>query len=108
MSPSPSRPVSLLDYLMGLRDNLPRQLLLHLGEINVTRLVAFIDGFRACQDVNGLHDEEYGRFFEWLRDVKHEFPPEGWEVKYLRECDGDHERAIARFLGFVAEFVAAR
>jgi len=107
-SQSVSRPVHLLDYLMGMRDNMPRQLLLNMGEINISRMVAFIDGFRTCQDVNGLHDAEYGRFSDWLRDVKQEFPTDGWDAKYLRDCDGDHERAIARFLGFVAEFVALR
>ncbi|ATB29305.1 hypothetical protein [Melittangium boletus] len=106
--PVAPRRVLLLDYLMGMRDNMPRQLLLHMGEINIARMVAFIDGFRACQDVNGFHDEEYGRFSDWLRDVKQEFPTDGWDAKCLYDCDGDHERAIARFLGFVAEFVASR
>jgi hypothetical protein len=40
--------------------------------------------------------------------VKHELPTEGWDVKYLRDCDGDHERAIRKFLDFVAELVALR
>jgi hypothetical protein len=100
--------VYLLDYLMRLRQEKVRGLLLDMGEINVARMVAFIDGYRACQYANGIEDEEYGLFRDWLRDVKHEFPTEGWDVKYLRDCDGDHERAIRKFLDFVAEFVALR
>jgi len=104
----PRRHVYLLDYLMRLRQENTRGLLLDMGEVNVTRMVAFTDGYRACQYANGIKDEEYGLFRDWLRDVKHEFPGEGWDVKYLRDCDGDHERAIRKFLDFAAEFVALR
>jgi hypothetical protein len=100
--------VYLLDYLMRMQQNMSRQLLLNMGDINATLMVAFIDGYRACQYANDIEDEEYGLFRDWLRDVKHEFPTEGWDVKYLRDCDGDHERAIRKFLDFVVEFVALR
>lgn len=106
--PAPHRHVYMLDYLMRLRQEETRGLLLDMGDINVSLLVAFTDGYRACQRANGIRDEEYIRFRDWLRDVKHEFPGEGWDVKYLRDCDGDHERAIRKFLDFVAEFVALR
>jgi hypothetical protein len=100
--------VYLLDYLMRLRQEKTRGLLLDMGEVNVTRMVAFIDGYLSCEDANDIPDEEYVRFHKWLREVKHELPTEGWDVKYLRDCDGDHERAIRKFLDFVAEFVALR
>jgi hypothetical protein len=101
--------VYLLDYLMRMRqDNLRRQLLLSMGDIDITRMVAFVDGYRACQFANGIEDEEYGLFRDWLRDVKQEFPTDGWGAKYLRDCDGDHERAIRKFFDFVSEFVALR
>jgi hypothetical protein len=104
-----SRPqVYLLDYLMRLRQEKTRGLLLDMGEINVARMSAFINGYLSCEDANGIEDEEYCLFHKWLRDVKQEFPTEGWDVKYLRDCDGDHERAIRKFLDFVAEFVALR
>jgi hypothetical protein len=102
------RHVYLLDYLMRLRREKTRGLLLDMGEVDVARMVAFTDGYRACQRANGITDEEYGLFRDWLRDVKNEFPTEGWDVKYLRDCDGDHERAIQKYLDFVAEFVALR
>jgi hypothetical protein len=105
---SPRSHVYLLDYLMRLRHEKSRGLLLDMADINVTRMVAFIDGYLSCEEANGIKDEEYRRFFRWLRDVKHEFPGEGWDVKYLRDCEGDHERAIGKFLDFVAEFVALR
>ena len=100
--------VYMLDYLMRIRDGMPRQLLLSVGEINIVRLSSFIAGYRACQSTNGIQDEEYILFRNWLRDVKEEFPTDGWDKKYLRDCDGDHERAIHKFLDFVAEFVALR
>jgi len=102
------RHVYLLDYLMRLRQEKTRGLLLDMGAVDVSLMVAFIDGYRACQRANGIRDEERIRFYDWLRDVKNELPTEGWDVKYLRDCDGDHERAIQKFLDFVAEFVALR
>ncbi|HEX5750256.1 MAG TPA: hypothetical protein VFZ09_28755 [Archangium sp.] len=107
--PSAYRHVYLLDYLMRMRGAMQKGLLaMYLGDIDVTRMVAFTDGYRACQSANGVEDEEYGLFRDWLRDVKQEFPTEGWAAKYLRDCDGDHERAIRKFLDFAAEFVALR
>jgi hypothetical protein len=100
--------VYMLDYLMDLRQDVQRQVLLSVGEVDIQRLAAFIAGYRACQSSNGITDEEYIRFRDWLRDVKQEFPTEGWDAKYLRDCDGDHERAIRKLLGFVAEFVDSR
>ena len=109
-SPDPSarHHVRMLDYLMRLRKEGERGLLLDMGEVNVTRMVAFVDGYLSCEIANGIEDEEYRQFFRWLRDVKQEMPTEGWAAKYLRDCEGDHERAIRKFLDFVAEFVALR
>lgn len=100
--------VYMLDHLMRIRDGMPRQLLLSIGDINILRLSSFIAGYRACQSANGIQDTEYILFRDWLRDVKQEFPTEGWDQKYLRDCGGDHERAVHKFLGFVAEFIALR
>jgi hypothetical protein len=38
--------------------------------------------------------------------VKQELPGEGWAQKYLVDCEGDHERAIRKFLDFAAEYAA--
>jgi hypothetical protein len=45
-------------------------------------------------------------FSLWLRDVKKAFPGEGWDHAYLKEFHGDHDRALRKFLDFVAEFRA--
>ena len=103
----PERPVLLLDYLLRIRqDMLAGRLGMHIGDPNVEHMVGFVNGYHSCLISNRIRDEEYGRFFEWLRDVKKEFPGEGWAAKYLRDCHGDHEQAIRKYLDFVAEFVA--
>ena len=104
--PSAQAPLCILDYLMSLRQDMQRQLLMSLGEVDINRMAAFISGYRACQSTQGLTDDEYIRFRKWLRDEKQEFPTEGWDTKYLRDCAGDHERAIRKLLDFVAEFVS--
>jgi hypothetical protein len=43
-------------------------------------------------------------FFLWLHDVKKAWPAEGWAEAYLREFDGDHTRAVRKYLDYVAEF----
>jgi hypothetical protein len=40
----------------------------------------------------------------WLRDVKKAWPAEGWAEAYLREFNGDHTRAVRKYLDYVAEF----
>ncbi len=102
--PRPRMP--LLDYLLRMRnDLLAGRLGMHLGDPHVEQMQGFITGYNACMASSGTIDEEYGRFREWLR-MKGEFPPEGWAAKYLRDCHGDHEQAIRKYLDFVAEFVA--
>jgi hypothetical protein len=100
---------SLVDELLVMRRDFvvePERLCIHIGELNTYLLDGFIAGYRACQGVHGIEDERYLRFREWLRDVKEEFPTEGWRTKYLRDCDNDHVRAIRKFLDLVAEFHA--
>jgi hypothetical protein len=103
------RPVLLLDVLLFVRNEVEkgRPLWFFLGgEIHVQSMVAFIAGYRAGCHYNGLENSEYNAFVAWLRDVKQELPGEGWARKYLADCGGDHERAIRKFLDFVAEYVA--
>ena len=96
----------ILKYLLRLRQDLQRgQLRLHVREVDAQRFNTFVDGYNACMEFNDLADGQYGRFRDWLRDVKKEFPGEGWPAPYLRMCHGDPERAISRYLDFVAEFV---
>ncbi len=100
------RHVLMLDLLMFLRDQLRKGIFLDMfiNSTDVHALVAFIAGVQMALRHNALLDPEYKEFVIWLRDVKQEFPCEGWARKYLRDCDGDHLAAIEKFLGFVAEF----
>ncbi len=101
--------VLLQDYLLRIREDMKAgRLEMHLGETRIERMVGFVDGYRACLWANGIEDVEYGRFSRWLRDVKQAFPTEGWAARYLQDCEGDHERAIRKFLDFVAEFAALK
>jgi hypothetical protein len=94
---------STIDMLLHIREELSR-LPMYLGELNVLSLNGLILGFRICLSTKGNTDERYYRFREWLREVKREFPPEGWCAKYLRDCNGDHLGAIRKFLDRVAEY----
>jgi hypothetical protein len=104
------RRVNLMDALLYARKRiLEKQGLWSVtGFDTVESLVSFTVGWASNTQFNGGSDQEWRDFWDWLRDVKHEMPPEGWHVKYLRDCDGDHERAALKFLDFAAEFVALR
>jgi hypothetical protein len=78
---------------------------MYIGEADICRFAGFVDGYRFCCVERGEPDVEFTRFCEWLRVEKEEFPPEGWESKYMRDCKGDHLAAIMKFLDFVAEFM---
>ncbi|MDC0714632.1 hypothetical protein POL68_39655 [Stigmatella sp. ncwal1] len=50
-------------------------------------------------------DEGQDQLFDlWLDKVKKAWPAEGWAEAYVRECDGDHTRAVRKYLDYVAEF----
>lgn len=103
---APGCQVMVLDYLLRLREAaLQGRIAMHLGDVDVDRLRSFVDGYNACLSANGCDNHEYGRFREWLRE-RGEFPVEGWAAKYLADCEGDHERAIRKYLDFAAEFMA--
>jgi hypothetical protein len=95
------------DTLLRIRRELEQGRWGLLGESgDVERFAAFVDGYNACRMANGIADERYSRFFDWLRDDKHELPGEGWPAKYLRDCRGDHAQAVRKYLDFAAEFAA--
>jgi hypothetical protein len=104
------RKVGLLDALRYTRQQLlmGRGLWFVTGGNTVDSLLSFTIGWASNTQFNGGRDQEWRDFWDWLRDEKHELPPEGWHIKYLRDCGGDHERAAMKFLDFVEEFVASR
>jgi len=99
----------LLDVLRWSRQQLMigRGLWFVAGGDRVDSLVSFIHGWLAHDVFNQTSDPEWQEFETWLRDVKNEFPGEGWHVKFLADCGGDHERAAMKFLDFVEEFVTS-
>ncbi len=104
--PPPGCRVLTLDHLLRIReDALAGRVAMHLGDMDVDRLRSFVDGYNACLAANGCDNREYGLFREWLRE-RGEFPVEGWAIHFLRQCGGDHEKAIRKYLDSVAEFVA--
>lgn len=102
--------VSTIDLLMFIREKMNEGMIpeIFIGSANVHALVAFTEGSSMALYHNGHPDQEFQDFIAWLRDIKREFPGDGWAKKYLRESGGDHVVAIRKFLDFVAEFVATR
>ncbi|MDY7231942.1 hypothetical protein [Hyalangium rubrum] len=108
--PSPSAakaPPTLVEVLLRIRDDMrTRQAppYLYMGLPNAGRLRCFMGGYWRCTYQLGMDEGQDHLFGLWLRDVKKAWPGEGWAAAYLRECDGDHLRAVSKFLDFVAEF----
>jgi hypothetical protein len=104
------RQVGLMDALLYARKRIleKRGLWSVTGFDTVESLFAFTMGWASNTQFNGGADLEWQAFWDWLRDEKKEMPPEGWHVKYLRDCGGDHERAALKFLDFAHEFVSLR
>lgn len=100
---------SILDKLLIMRSALlkdPELLKMYIGHLHVLAMNGFIQGYRSCQGVQAVRDERYLRFLDWLRLDKEEITSEGWETRFLRDCDNDHLRAIRKLLDLVAEFHA--
>jgi hypothetical protein len=104
------RPVGLLDALLWLRQWMEQghELSLLTGSRSIDSLYCFTFGWSRNTLYNRQKDPSLASFWGWLRDVKKEFPGEGWHVKYLRDCQGDHTRAVRKFLDLAAEFKESR
>ncbi|WP_434379901.1 hypothetical protein [Melittangium boletus] len=104
------REVKMLDVLLYAREHVRarRGLWFITGLDTIDSLFAFTIGWASNTQFNQRSDPEWEEFQDWLRDEKHEAPGEGWHVKYLRDCGGDHERAALKFLDFAQEFRESR
>lgn len=104
------RQVEMLDALLWIRQRMyeGRELSFITGEDTVDSLYSFFLGWLRNTLFNEREDLTVEPFQVWLRDVKKEFPGEGWHVKYLRDFQGDHRKAALKFLDFAAEFMASR
>jgi hypothetical protein len=100
-------PPSLLDALLQIRSDMQVRSsppYLYIGIPNARRLRCFTQGYNWCANHLGIDEGQDQLFGLWLRDVKKAWPGEGWVAAYLREFDGDHTRAVRKYLDYVAEF----
>ena len=106
-APAKGRCVSVLRELMELRAQVLRAGVSPPGLHRFEELVAYMEGYLKCCDRNGLDDDVFGDFRDWLRDVRGALP-EGWTRSYVETSGGDHQTAMRRFLDFVAEYLSLR
>jgi len=110
VSPAEVKPViSLHDVLLRIRQDMRSRTAgpyLYIGMPDVGWMQCFIIGYAECLDSFGVERGAEGLFRDWLRDVKKALPGQGWEKAYLEEFHGDHQRALLKYLDFVAEFRA--
>jgi hypothetical protein len=107
LRPGVKAPPTLVEVLLQIRSDMRiRQAppYLYLGIPNTGRVRCLTLGYSACARHLGMDEGQDQLFFLWLRDVKKALPAEGWAEAYLRECDGDHTRAVRKYLDSVAEF----
>ncbi len=74
-------------------------------DVRIELLGSYIMGFREASQLGGFDVSDADAFFEWLLEEKKEFPPQGWATKYLNDCNGSHLDAIAKFWGFLHEYL---
>jgi hypothetical protein len=115
MSLSPAMPsqvkpaVPLMDILLNLREDMNARGVgpyRYIGMADVERVAGFIGGYGECLRDLGVEVGSDALFRDWLRDVKKALPGQGWAAAYLEEFQGDPERALRKYLDFVAEFRA--
>jgi hypothetical protein len=78
----------------------------YIGIADVERVECFLVGYACSTGALGFSSGQDGLFGDWLRDVKKAWPGEGWAAAYLREFEGDHLRALRKYVDFAAEFRA--
>jgi hypothetical protein len=103
------KPSTTLDFLLEIRREIgdtEGRLGMFIGPITVRRMEGLIAGYRLCRGLVGARDEEYVRFERWLHEEKGLPAGQEWAQPFLAACQGEHEQAIRRLLGFVAEFRA--
>jgi len=98
----------LLDVLLEVRANYDERIsfLPYIGEPSVERLLGFVYGYAVACFHHNIRDSRADEFFLWLRDVKKEFPGQGWHLKFLHDCQGNEKEAVRKLLDFAAEFAA--
>jgi hypothetical protein len=101
--------VPLLDVLLRIRQDMRGRTAgpyLYIGKPDVDRMECFVVGYGECLHSLGVEKGTDSLFRDWLRDVKKALPGQGWGKAYLEESHGDQDRALLKYLDFVAEFRA--
>lgn len=101
--------VPLLEVLLRIRQDMQQRHAapyLYVGTVDVHWVACFINGYGSCLHALGVREGRDEVFGEWLREVKKAWPGEGWDTAYLAEAGSNHERALRKYLDFVAEFRA--
>jgi hypothetical protein len=99
--------VPLLDVLLRIREDMRSRKVgpyLYIGMPDVDRVTCFVDGYRECLHSLGVDKGADLLFGKWFRDIKKAWPGQGWGKAYLEEFHGDQERALHKYLDFIAEF----
>jgi hypothetical protein len=78
----------------------------YIGMPDVDRANCLFHGYGSCLHAFGVDEGSDLLFGEWLFSIKKAWPGQGWETAYLEEFHGDHQRALLKYLDFVAEFHA--
>jgi hypothetical protein len=104
------RPVETLDSLLWIRRRMleGQPLSFITGENTIESLYCFFNGWLRNTCFNNSQDVTVEPFQNWLRDAQKENRGEGWHAQYLRACQGDHRKAVLKFLDAAAEFMASR
>ncbi|WP_309893217.1 hypothetical protein [Archangium sp.] len=104
------RPVETLDALLWIRRRMleGQPLSFITGEDTIDSLYCFFNGWLTNTVFNEREDVTVEPFQNWLRDAQKENRGEGWHTQYLRACQGDHRKAVLKFLDSAAEFMASR
>jgi hypothetical protein len=100
-------PLTLVDLLLRIRQDMQARQAgpyIYIGMPDVDRVECFLVGYACGAGALGFDPGQDGLFGDWLRDVKKAWPGEGWAAAYLREFDGDHTRALRKYVGSAAEF----
>ena len=99
-----------MDALLYARERVLKRhgLFIVTGGETIESLFHFTIGWASNTQFNGGRDQEWRDFLDWLDEVEPKARYEGWQVTFLRECDGDHERAVMKFLDRAHEFVSSR
>lgn len=105
----PKAVVPLWDVLARIRQDMQRRSAgpyLYLGAADTGWMINFVSGYVQCMSRLGLPLRGFDLFHEWLEIAGNPEPGKAWDERYLEEFNGNHDRAIRKYLDRVAEFLS--